>query len=121
MHNKVKQLVNSKDEGKLSSSLSCAGKHETMNEASNGGGDMMTTDKLWMKGDYVLSEPLMKGLAIVKHNMTEKEFMEHWATIYPQHCFGGYDEDQYTLWQANPFEFVAKWPVISHYIIRKYC
>jgi len=105
MHNKVKQLVSSKNEATLSSNLICVGKHETMNEASNEGGDKMTT---------------MKALAIVKHNMTEEEFMEHWATIYPQHCFGGYNEDQYTLWQTNSFAFVAKWPVISHYLIEQY-
>jgi len=35
MHNKVKQLVSSKVEATLSSNLSCVGKHETMNEASN--------------------------------------------------------------------------------------
>ena len=81
------------------------GKNETMNEASNEGGDKMTT---------------MKALAIVRHNMTEKEFMEHWATIYPQHCFGGYKEYQWVLWTTNPFEFVAKWPVISHYLIDQY-
>lgn len=82
-----------------------AGKHENNERSVNQGGDKMTT---------------MKALAIVHHNMTEKEFMEHWATIYPQHCFGGYNEEQYTLWTTNPFEFVAKWPVISHYLINHY-
>lgn len=42
MHNKVKQLVSSKVEATLSSNPSCVGKHETMNEASNEGGDIMT-------------------------------------------------------------------------------
>ena len=95
MHSEAKQVVSSKDEATLSTT-----------EPSSEGGDKMTTT--------------MKALAIVQHNMTEKEFMEHWATIYPQHCFGGYDEDQYTLWQANAFEFVVKWPVISHYLIEYY-
>ena len=95
MHSEAKQVVSSKDEATLSTT-----------EPSSEGGDKMTTT--------------MNELAIVQHNMTEKEFMEHWAKVYPQHCFGGYNEDQWVLWQANAFEFVAKWPVISHYLIEYY-
>ena len=106
MHSEAKQVVSSKDEATLSTT-----------EPSSEGGDKMTTT---MKALAILAEPTMKALAIVQHNMTEKEFMEHWAKVYPQHCFGGYNEDQWVLWQANAFEFVAKWPVISHYLIEYY-
>ena len=113
MHNKVKQLASSNNEATLSPN--CAA-----NEASSEGGDIMTTTKLWMKGGFNLSESAFKALAIVKFNMTEEAFMQHWGKMYPEHCFGGYNEDQWALWQASPFEFVAKWTDFCHYLIREY-
>ena len=108
MHSEAKQVVSSKDEATLST-----------NEPSSEGGDKMT--KLWMKGGYNISEPAFKALGIVQFNMTEEQFMQHWSKMMPNYCFGGYNEDQWALWQASPFEFVAKWQQFSHYLIREYC
>jgi hypothetical protein len=53
---------------------------------------------------------MFEDLAVVKFNMTEEAFLSFWKQFYPKHIYGGYNIDQWMLWQTKPFAFVAKWP-----------
>lgn len=90
-----------------------------MNEASNKEVKNMTY-KIWSNGDYNISQSAFKALAIVRSNMTDEQFLVEWESMYPQHCYGGYQNEQLHIWTTNPFEFVYKWPKFAHHLVKTY-
>jgi len=72
---------------------------------------------IWNNGDYNISQSAFKALAIVKHNMTDEQFLVEWNWMYPQHMMGGYAMEQLHIWTTNPFEFVHKWPKFAHHLV----
>ena len=53
---------------------------------------------------------IIKELSILKHSMNDEVFMNLWGKMYPEHCYGGYHNEQLAIWNKNPFAFVVKWP-----------